>query len=117
MKIYSEADMGSMRGYDPNLGLGKRGMRKLQTSTPLKLNRTNVPIQDKMSKPRIPGGGFRPRIYSARSGGASTSPFAMRSYKKFGKLKKTGGEAVLNFKQKKKVGRKNLKRAVNKLYP
>lgn len=33
-KTYSEADMGSMAGYDPNLGLGKAGMRKLGKSAP-----------------------------------------------------------------------------------
>lgn len=28
-KSYSESDMGSMAGYDPNLGLGKKGMSKV----------------------------------------------------------------------------------------
>lgn len=35
-KTYSESDMGSMKGYDPNLGIGKSGMRNFQ-STILKL--------------------------------------------------------------------------------
>lgn len=33
-KSYSESDMGSMKGYDPNLGLGKGGMRAAMKPLP-----------------------------------------------------------------------------------
>lgn len=33
-KAMSESDAGSMKGYDPNLGLGKVGMKQLQSSSP-----------------------------------------------------------------------------------
>lgn len=44
-KMQSEADAGSMKGYDPNLGLGKSGYaraRAVPKATPFKLTTKNM---------------------------------------------------------------------------
>lgn len=42
-KQFSEPDMGSMKGYDPNLGVGKAGMRQMQQPKPTQWSPAAMP--------------------------------------------------------------------------
>ncbi len=49
-KMYSEADMGSMKGYDPNLGVGKAGMKAMTKPMPIKVMGS---VGKKMAKKKV----------------------------------------------------------------
>ncbi|MDE2233379.1 MAG: hypothetical protein KGJ90_04695 [Patescibacteria group bacterium] len=110
-----------MKGFDPNLGLGKRGYARATRG----VNPTRNSGMGFMNKPR--GAASAGRTWNIGTTfavpGKNADSTAVRGFKKGGKVKKTGiakvhkGEVVLNKKQQKKVGNKNLKRALKKLFP